>query len=239
MSEELFQLWVYLSATPLLGLSLTLLAYQLGLWLAARAQGHPLVNPVLIAMVSIAAVLLLSGTPYRQYFEGAQFVHFVLGTATVALAVPFFDRLAALRRNWRALTLGLLAGNAVALGSVAILMPLAGASPANTLSMLPKSVTAPIAMGISEAIGGIPTLSAVFCVLTGVLGASMGKLVFDLLGIRSLAVRGFALGAQAHGIGTARAFYVSAEAGAFAGLALGFNGILSALILPSAIRLLP
>lgn len=238
MSEDLFRLWVYLAATPLLGLTLTFVAYQLGLWLAQRAGGHPLVNPVLIAMVAIASLLAVTGTPYRQYFEGAQFVHFLLGTATVALAVPFFERLAALRKRALALSAGLVAGSMVALGSVVLLMGALGAREATLLSMVPKSVTAPIAMGISESIGGIPTLSAVFCVLTGVLGAATGKLVFDAIGVRDLSIRGFALGAQAHGIGTARAFYVSPEAGAYAGLALGLNGIVSALVLPLVVGLL-
>ncbi|MFN3630681.1 MAG: LrgB family protein [Casimicrobiaceae bacterium] len=238
MTDDLFRLWVYLAATPLLGLTLTFVAYQLGLWLAHLAGGHPLVNPVLIAMVAIGSLLAATGTPYRQYFEGAQFVHFLLGTATVALAVPFFDRLAALRKRALALSAGLVAGSVITLGLVVLLMGGLGARETTLLSMVPKSVTAPIAMGISEAIGGIPTLSAVFCVTTGVIGAATGKLVFDAIGVRDLAIRGFALGVQAHGIGTARAFYVSPEAGAYAGLALGLNGIVSALLLPVLTSLL-
>ena len=100
-----------------------------------------------------------------------------------------------------------------------------GVSESTARSLLPKSVTAPIAMGISETIGGVPALSAVFAILTGVLGAATGKIVFDLLAVKSMMVRGFALGAQAHGIGTARAYLVSADAGAFAGLALGLHGL--------------
>ncbi len=236
MSDELFRIWVYLSATPLLGLTLTLVAYQIGMVIAARAEFHPLANPVLIAMSIIAVLLWATQTPYKTYFEGAQFVHFLLGTATVALAVPFFERIAALRRNAVALVIGLIAGATATLAVAIALATLLGASPASVASLIPKTVTAPIAMGISEAIGGIPTLSAVFCIVTGIVGAASGKVIFDWLGIKSMTIRGFSLGANAHGIGTARAYLVSAEAGAFAGLALGLHGILASLVLPWAAK---
>jgi predicted murein hydrolase (TIGR00659 family) len=232
VKAEIFALWVYLSATPLLGLTLTLVAYQVGLSVAQRAKSHPLANPVFIAMILIATLLAATDTPYQTYFEGAQFVHFLLGTATVALAVAFYERLSALRRNWRALAFGLACGATASMIAALVLAKWLGASPATVASLIPKSVTAPIAMGISEAIGGVPTLSAVFCILTGIVGAASGKLIFDALGIKDIGVRGFALGAQAHGIGTARAYLVSTEAGAFAGLALGLHGLIASLLLP-------
>jgi predicted murein hydrolase (TIGR00659 family) len=232
MSDDFFRVWVYLSTTPLVGLTLTLVAYQIGLACAARAKFHPFANPVLIAMTIIAVLLSVTRTPYKTYFEGAQFVHFLLGTATVALAVPFFERIAALKRNALALSAGLLAGAAATLVVAVICANLLGASPASIASLIPKTVTAPIAMGISEAIGGVPTLSAVFCIVTGIVGAASGKLIFDALGVKSMTVRGFSLGANAHGIGTARAYLVSAEAGAFAGLALGLHGLVASFVLP-------
>lgn len=238
MKAEIFDLWVYISTTPLLGLTLTLLAYQIGLYIAARASSHPFANPVLIAMVLIASLLVITNTPYKTYFEGAQFVHFLLGTATVALGVSFYERLAALRRNWRALALGLAAGATVSMIAALFLAKLLGASSATIASLVPKSVTAPIAMGISAVIGGVPTLSAVFCIVTGILGAASGKLIFDTLGIKDMSIRGFALGAHAHGIGTARAFSVSAEAGAFAALALGLHGVIASLLLPFVAKFL-
>ena len=236
MRNDFFRLWVYLSATPLLGLTLTLVAYQIGLWSARRANNHPLINPVLVAMLVVASTLALSGVSYQQYFEGAQFVHFLLGTATVALGLPFYERLAELRASWRSLVTGLVCGSVAATATVYGLAKYLGVSESTARSLLPKSVTAPLAMGISEAIGGVPALSAVFAILTGVLGAATGKIVFDLLAIKSMMVRGFALGAQAHGIGTARAYLVSADAGAFAGLALGLHGLMASLVLPWVVR---
>lgn len=234
MTEPLFALWIYLAATPLAGLTLTLLAYALGWWLYARAKFQPLVNPVLIAVALIVAVLALTGIEYRSYFDGAQFVHFLLGPAVVGLAVP----LAREARRIRALLLpifgALVAGSLVALlSSVAIAWAL-GASPATLASIAPKSVTAPIAMGIAQTLGGIAALAAVFAVATGVLGAAMGKFVLDACGVRDWPARGFALGLAAHGIGTARAFQVSSEAGTYAGLAFGLHALIAAVLFPSA-----
>jgi putative effector of murein hydrolase len=127
---------------------------------------------------------------------------------------------------------GLLAGSLAAVASAVGIAWALGASPATLLSLVPKSVTAPIAMGIADKIGGLPALAAVFAVTTGVVGAALGKYVLDALRIRDWRVRGFALGVAAHGIGTARAFQVNAEAGAFAGLAFGLHGALAALLFP-------
>jgi predicted murein hydrolase (TIGR00659 family) len=232
VNSSLSELWVYLAATPLLGLTATLLAYQIGLMAATKSAGHPLVNPVLIAVVLIATGLVLSNVPYSHYFAGAQFVHFLLGTATVALAVPFYDRMSQLKRYWKPLACGLVAGAVASTLCTLGLVWLLNVDQIMRLSLLPKSVTAPIAMGISDSIGGIPTLSAVFCILTGIIGAASGRIIFDAIGIRSMMVRGLALGTAAHGIGTARAYYVSPEAGAFAGLALAIHGLVAAFLLP-------
>ncbi|MBK6335096.1 MAG: LrgB family protein [Betaproteobacteria bacterium] len=233
MSAQPFaEIWVYLAASPLLGLTLTLVAYQAGYRVYARAGFHPLLNPVLLAVGIVVAALAITGTPYRTYFDGAQFVHFLLGPAVVALAVP-------LARQWdavRALALpiagALVAGALVALASALGIAHAFGVSETTLLSLAPKSVTAPIAMGIAEKIGGLPALAAVLAVTTGVIGAVIGHYVLDALAIRDWRVRGFALGLAAHGIGTARAFQVNAEAGAFAGLAFGLHGVLAALAVP-------
>ncbi len=224
--------WVYLSATPLLGLTATLLAHQAALAAHHRAGGHPLVNPVAVAVVLLGTGLWATRTPYATYFEGAQFVHFLLGPATVALAVPLYEQLHRLRRLWWPLLAGLLAGT-VASGLTAVLVAWAlGASPATLASLVPKSVTTPVAMGIADALGGLPSLTAVLVVSTGVVGAATGRYVLDAARVHDPMVRGFAMGTVAHGIGTARAFQVSAETGAFAGLAMGLSAVLSALLLP-------
>lgn len=232
MTPRIADIWVYLSASPLLGLTITLLAYQGAYWLYRRADFNPLLNPVLLAIIMLVAALKLTNTPYQTYFDGAQFVHFLLGPATVALAVPLYAQFDKLRAALLPLGGSLLAGSLTAIISVLGIGWLLGAGETTLLSLAPKSVTAPIAMGISEKIGGIPSLTAVLVIMTGVSGAMMAKYVLDALRIRDYGVRGFAIGIAAHGIGTARAFQVSEQAGAFAGLGMGLNGLLTAILMP-------
>ncbi len=224
--------WVYLSASPLLWLTLTLVAYIVAFTLYEGSRFNPLVNPVAISILLLTGLLAGTGTPYATYFEGAQFVHFLLGPATVALAVPLAEQMPKLRRAWFALTVGLLVGVVVAMVSALVLAWLLGASKATIASLAAKSVTTPVAMGISEKIGGIPSLTAVIVVVTGIVAAALGRFVFNALGVESHAVRGFAIGLAGHGQGVARAFVVSEEAGAFAGLAMGLTALATALVAP-------
>ena len=237
MTPRLAEIWVYLAATPLLGLSLTLLAYQAAYWLYRRAGMSPWANPVAIAVAIIVGLLTMTHTPYRSYFEGAQFVHFLLGPATVALALPLFAQMQRLKRMAGPLVIALFVGSLTAIGSAVALSALFGASAATLKSLAPKSVTTPIAMGIAEKIGGLPSLTAVLVVITGVLGAVMGRSILNALRVEDPAVRGFATGIAAHGIGTARAFQESEVAGAFSALAMGLNGVLTAVMLPYLVRL--
>lgn len=237
MTPRIADVWVYLSTSPLLGLTLTLLAYQAAYWVYQRAGFHPLLNPVLLAIIMLVTALHVTGTPYATYFDGAQFVHFLLGPATVALAVPLYLQFERLKKLALPLAGALLAGSVTAIGSVVGIAWLLGAVDTTLLSIAPKSVTAPIAMGIAEKIGGIPSLTAVLVIMTGVSGAMMAKYVLDALRITDHGVRGFAVGIAAHGIGTARAFQVSEQAGAFAGLGMGLNGLATALLMPLLLAL--
>jgi len=232
MTPRIADVWVYLSASPLLGLTLTLLAYQLAYWIYQRAHFNPLLNPVLLAILMLVAALTLTETPYATYFDGAQFVHFLLGPATVALAVPLYLQFGKLKKLALPLVVALLAGSLTAIVSAVGIAWLLGASETTLLSLAPKSVTTPIAMGIAEKLGGIPSLAAVLVMLTGVSGAVMAKYVLNGLRITDHGVRGFAVGIAAHGIGTARAFQVSEQAGAFAGLGMGMNGLMTAILAP-------
>lgn len=232
MTPKLADIWVYLSATPLLGLTVTLLMYQGAYWVYRRANFHPLLNPVALSVAALVLILTLTGTPYATYFDGAQFVHFLLGPATVALAIPLYAQFDKLKRAFVPLLGALMIGSVTAIGSAVGIAWLLGASKTTLISISPKSVTAPIAMGIVEKIGGLPSLTAVLVVSTGILGAALAKYVLDFLRITDHSVRGFSVGVAAHGIGTARAFQVSEEAGAFSGLAMGLNGLATALLFP-------
>jgi len=234
--SDFVQLWVYLSATPLFGLTATLTTYVIATWFYDRVHKAPWANPVLWSVMSIGAVLLATRTSYPTYFAGAQFVHVLLGPAVVALAWPLWLRRAELRTRGVALTLAALAGG-ISAGGSAVALGWVFEMPVDVLrSLAPKSVTAPVAMGIAETIGGVPALAAVFAVLTGMVGALSAKYLFDLLRIDAWAVRGFALGTASHGIGAARALQVHADAGAYAGIALGLQVLLASLLVPLIFR---
>ena len=227
---SIYRIWVYLASTPLLWLTATIVAFAIGDAVSARFRRNPLASPVVIAAGLLILVLAGTGTPYPVYFEGAQFVHFLLGPATVALGLPLWRNRIAVRRNLLPMLAALAAGSLTAIGSAVAIAWAFGAPREILASLAAKSVTAPIAMALTETIGGIPALAAVLVVLTGIFGSVIVTPLMNALGIRDFAARGFAVGIASHGIGTARAFQVSEEAGTFAGIAMGLNGALTALL---------
>lgn len=239
--SDFVQLWVYLSSAPLFGLTATLVVYLAAQAAYAHLNQAPWANPVLWSVLLLALGLLATGTPYPSYFSGAQFIHFLLGPAVVALAWPLWQRRVELRQRWGRFVLAALAGGIASAGSAVALAWALGLPAEVLLSLAPKSVTAPVAMGLAEKLGGVPALAAVFALLTGLVGATSGKYLFDALRIPTdaagWAARGFALGTTAHGIGAARALQVNPDAGAYAGLALGLQVVLASVLMPLAFRL--
>jgi predicted murein hydrolase (TIGR00659 family) len=191
-----------------------------------------LLHPVAVAVVSLIVLLKLSGVSYHEYFDGAKFVHFLLGPATVALAIPLYKQLRRIRRMALPVLAGLLTGIFSGMLSATGIAWMLGGSRETILSLAPKSATAPVAMGVAERIGGLPSLTAVLVVTTGIFGAVIGTRLFRLIGIRDDSIAGVAMGVTAHGIGTARAFQVSEEMGAFSGLAMAISAFLIALVMP-------
>jgi predicted murein hydrolase (TIGR00659 family) len=238
MTSNLREIWVYLAASPLLHLTLTLVAYQAGSWVYRRGRLNPLLNPVLLAVAMLVAALTLTHTSYSTYFAGAQFVHFLLGPATVALAIPLYRQFERIKRSALAIFTSLIAGSITASVTAFGLVRLLGGGWQTAISIAPKSVTAPVAMGISERLGGLPSLTAVLVILTGILGAMLGPPLLNLLRITDWSARGLAIGTASHGIGTARALQVNEVAGAFSGLAMGLNALATAILLPLLWRLL-
>lgn len=236
--DEALALWSYLAREPLLWLTLTLGAYVAADKLSEALGRHALANPVLIAVILLAIVLRATGTGYDTYFEGAQFVHFMLGPATVALALPLYSNLGQVRRVLAPMLAALLAGSLVAILSALGLAWALGVRGAVLLSLAPKSATAPVALGVSEAVGGMPTLTAALVILTGIIGAVVSTPMLNALGIRDWRARGFAVGVAAHGIGTAHAFRIHPTAGAFAGIGMGLNALLTAVLAPLVVGLL-
>ena len=238
MSGGITQIWVYLQTTPLLGLVSTLLAWEFASWFSARLGGHVLANPMLVSIALLVGLLLITHTPYAAYFEGGQYVQFLLGPATVALAIPMYANLARIRRAAPAIVPAILAGSVVAAGSAMLISHVLGASRIVVLSLAPKSVTTPIAMGIAEQIGGSPALAAVFVLLTGLTAIIIGGPVLRLVGVPDWVARGLAAGTAGHGLATAHILRLNETAGAFGGLAIGLNGIVTAIIVPLLASLL-
>ena len=238
MSSDPFSLWVYLSRSPLLWLTVTLLVYAIADAVSLKTQRHPLANPVLHSIWVVALFLLLTGTSYSTYFAGAQFVHFLLGPATVALAVPLYENRKRVVASILPMLAALVVGSITAIVSVMVLARMFGLPRLVILSLAPKSVTAGVAMGISESLGADPSLTAVSVILTGIMGAIVVTPLMNRAGITDFRARGFAAGLAAHGIGTARAFQVDEIAGVFSGIAMSLNALVTSLLVPLAVTLL-
>lgn len=229
----------YFEASPLIWLVLTLWVWWCADRVAAALGRHPAVNPVLISVVVIMAVLDATGTPYATYLAGVQLIQFLIGPAIVAIAVPLFRNWSTVKQNALPILLALIAGCLTAITSV-VMMGNAFALPrVITISLAPKSSTAGVAMAISQHLGGEPAMTAAFTVATSIVGAIAITSLARLLRIKDPATIGFAVGLGAHSVGTARAFQIDAIAGTFAGIALCLNAILTALIMPSLAAMLP
>lgn len=225
--------WVYLAASPLWWLTLTILTYLLAQKLFVKSGGLALLNPVAVSVLALIALLMLSRTPYERYFGGAQFLHFLLGPATVALAVPLSRQLSRLRSVWFPVAVSLVVGVLTGAFSAVAIGYALGLDHTTLLSLAPKSVTTPVAMGISEVLGGLPALTAAFVVFTGITGAVIGIRVLKAAGVTDESAVGIAMGVTAHGVGTARAFEAHPVSGAFAGLAMALAAFETAVILPA------
>ena len=230
--------WASLAEKPVLETSVTVFAFLAATRIARLGGNHPLLNPTLLAIILISLALEATRIPYETYLHGADVIHFMLGPAVVLLAVPLFRQRAVIRSSAKLIAAGLAVGLPVGvLSAVGIAWGL-GATSQTILSLAPKSVTAGIAVGISEQIGGLQTLTIVLVIMTGITGAVLGPIIARLARIDDPRAVGLAMGIASHGIGTARALQISETAGAFSGLAMGLNGVLTAILLPLVCALL-
>lgn len=227
-------LWAHLSGGALFWLTLTLVVYAIADRLSLLVQRNPLANPVLHSVWVIGTILVASGTPYQTYFNGAYFIHFLLGPSTVALALPLYENRRVVMRSLVPIAVALVVGSVATIGSVMVCASLFKLPATITISSLPKSATSGVAMGISQSVGGDASLTAIIVVATGIAGAVMATPLLNLLRIQDRRARGFAVGLAAHGVGTARAFQVHPLTGTFAGVAMSLNGLLTAVLVPLA-----
>jgi predicted murein hydrolase (TIGR00659 family) len=212
-------------------LPLTLVVFFAARKLAARFK-MPLLNPLLIAMVAIIPFLLLTGIPYDHYFQGSKILNDLLQPAVVALAFPLYEQLHQIRARWKSIITICFIGSVVAMVTGSVIALMMGATPEIAASVLPKSVTTPIAMAVGGSIGGIPAISAVCVIFVGVLGAVFGHTLLNLMKIHTKSARGLAMGTASHALGTARCSELDYQEGAFSSLALVICGIITSLIAP-------
>lgn len=236
MIERLSGLWFHLQASPAFWLLATVAIFR-GATIISQRANSVIANPVGISVLVLLLILYVSDTRYAQYFAGARWLNFLLGPATVALAIPLYQQWGRVHAMYLPLCVTLLLGSLFAILSAAGTGWLLGASPESLLSLAPKSATAPVAMGIVEKLGGLASLTAAVVVLTGITGAIIGPWLLDRLRIGNPVIRGFSMGMASHGIGTARAFQESEEAGAFAGLGMGLNALMTSALVPAMVRI--
>lgn len=219
-----------------------LLAITFGSFMVSKMiqnrTGWVLLNPILLAIAAIICFLQLTGVSYETYQEAGSLVEFWLRPAVVALGVPLYLQLKMIKKQLMPIILSQLAGCFVGLVSVTIIAKLLGASPEVIMSLAPKSVTTPIAMEVSEAVGGIPSLTAAVVIVVGLFGATCGFKVLQVGRVGSPIAQGLSMGTASHAVGTSRAMEISGKYGAYASLGLTLNGILTALLAPTILRLL-
>ncbi len=236
MSIDWHGAWQAIAHHPLFGVGLTLAAYQLSISLYEKTR-LMFLQPVLVSMALVIAVLVPLGIGYEEYRQSTTLLTLLLGPATVALAVPLFLNLKRIRQLFWPTLITLSIGGLVATVMGVGLAWAFGAEHMMLMTMAPKSVTSPIAMLVAEQIGGVAALAAVFVLITGVIGATLGPELLCRVGVRHPAAQGMALGITAHAVGTARALQEGEECGAFAALAMSLMGVATAVLLPLAVAM--
>lgn len=228
----------YITNTPLLWILITLGSFKLGIIIYEKSNKNILLQPIIIAYFLIMSALFITGLSYQEYFKSVEIIHFFLGPATVALALPLYNNLKHIKSLFFPIMITLFVASTFSIILAIALLWLLGAELPIILSMTTKSITAPIAVITSEQIDAIPSLAIGFVIITGIIGALFGTSIFKILNIKHDTSKGFALGVISHGIGTARAMEISEKAVAFSALAMGLNGIITAIFLPLIIQFL-
>ena len=216
-------------ASPFFGVALSVLAWRAGQWVAKRVRS-PIANPLLIAILLVIAFLVVTGVPLESYDKGGSLLTLMISPATAALAVSIYHRRALLRKNLLPVVAGCFVGAATSLFSTWFLCRLFGLDATLTASLMPRSVTTPIAMEIARDHGGIVPLTVAAVIFTGILGAVFAPLLIRAFRIADPVAAGVAIGASSHGIGTAKALELGEVEGAMSGIAIGVTGVATVLL---------
>ena len=208
------------------GVVISLLAYGAGSLLQNRFK-LALFNPLLISVAATIAVLAAAGIDYDVYYSGAQYLSYLLTPATVCLAVPLYEKLEVLKKNWRAILIGIVSGVLTTLLCILAMSLMFGLSHEEYVTLLPKSITTAIGMGVSEELGGYVTLTVAVIIITGVLGNIFAPLICRVFRIREPIAKGIAIGTSSHAVGTAKAMELGEVEGALSSLSIAISGLLT------------
>ena len=219
----------FIADSAYFGVAISLIGYEIGLFLKRRLK-KSFINPLLIAIAFVIGALLLLRVDYQAYYNSAKYISYLLTPATVCLAVPLYEQLELLKKNYRAVAAGIASGVLASLVSVFLLARLFGLTHEQYVTLLPKSITTAIGMGVSQELGGVVTITVAVIIITGILGNVIAEWVFKLLRIRHPVARGLALGTASHAIGTARAMELGQAEGAMSSLAIAVAGLLTVVL---------
>ncbi len=208
------------------GVTVSLLTYMLGMWLKKKLK-FSFLNPLLISIVLTMIVVVACHIDYDTYYEGAKYLSYLLTPATVCLAIPLYEQLQQLKRYWKAILAGILSGVLTSLGCILIMAILFGLTHETYVTLLPKSITTAIGMGVSEELGGVVSITVAVIIVTGVFGNVIGDLVFKLFRIHEPVAKGVALGTSAHAVGTSKAMELGEVEGAMSSLSIAVAGLLT------------
>lgn len=216
----------FLSNSIFFGVLICLLAYQAGVFLRQKTKIAAF-NPLLISIIIVIFVLVMFNIKFEDFYKGSKYISFLLTPATVALAIPLYSKLTLLKSNFKAIMSGLIAGVLTSLISIFVMSLLFGLSHENYVSMLPKSITTAIGIGVSEELGGVSTITTAVIIVTGVFGNVSADIVYKIFNITNPIAKGIGLGSSAHAIGTSKALEMGETEGAMSSLSIAVAGIIT------------
>lgn len=223
--------------TPIFGIVVTILFFNLGVYIQKKTN-KPMFNPLLLAIIGIIAFLSITKIPYESYKSGADCINYLLGPVTVVLAIPLYKQFDLLKKHFIEIIVGIVSGVLVSLGSILIIGKLTNANIDIINSLIPKSITTPMGLSLTNTLNGIESIAVVSIILTGILGAIMAPTIFKIGRIKHPVAKGIALGTSAHALGTTKALEIGEVEGAMSSLSIGIAGMITVILVPIILNLL-
>lgn len=218
-------------SSPVFGVLISLAAYEIGVYIKDKTK-LSIFNPLLIAIIILIVFLTKFNIKYDDYNNGGQVISFFLAPATVTLALPFYKKFSLFKKNALPILIGILSGSIAGIICVIVLSRLFNLSNVLTVSLIPKSITTPIGMALSKQMGGLPSITVVAIIITGILGSIIGPFLYKILKFKDKVAMGIAMGACSHAVGTAKAMEIGEVEGAMSSLTMAISGILTVVLAP-------